>query len=117
MLNPMKLLGGIVKEARARLDYTQVELAEIIDKSERTIIKIEQGEDNLRLDSLFPLIRTLKIDPRELFYPEAKQEKPSVQALRYMIEDCSEEDAAALIPVIQAYLKAIKGKQNIVDFK
>ena len=63
MQQPTEILGKAVKKARSRLGITQLKLAEDIGKSERTVIKIEGGASNLKLDSLYPLIRVLKIDP------------------------------------------------------
>lgn len=117
MLNPSLILGQVVRTARARLKYTQVRLAELIGKSERTVIKIEMGEDNPKLDGLFLLIRVLKIDPREIFYPEVKEDRPSVQALCNIVEQCSEAEAAALVPVVQSFLSAIRSKTNSLDFE
>lgn len=45
-------LGKLVKETRISRNLTQLELAELLDKSERTVIKIEKGEGNPKLDSL-----------------------------------------------------------------
>ena len=112
MLQPPAILGKVVKDARSRRGITQLKLAEDIGKSERTVIKIEGGETNLKLDALFPLIRVLKIDPREVFYPEMEQDDPSIQQLRMMIEDCTAEEAMALIPVIDSVLTALRAKNQ-----
>ena len=51
MQQPTEILGKAVKEARSRLGITQLKLAEDIGKSERTVIKIEGGASNLKLDT------------------------------------------------------------------
>ena len=63
MQQPTEILGKAVKEARSRLGITQLKLAEDIGKSERTVIKIEGGASNLKLDSLYPLIRVMRSYP------------------------------------------------------
>ena len=110
MQQPTEILGKVVKEARSRLGITQLKLAEDIGKSERTVIKIEGGASNLKLDSLYPLIRVLKIDPNEVFYPEIERNDPTIQHLRLMIEDCTAEEAGVLIPVIDSVLTALRAK-------
>ena len=62
-------LGKLVKETRISRNLTQLELAELLDKSERTVIKIEKGEGNPKLDSLAQIVKVLKPDLEVLFDP------------------------------------------------
>lgn len=107
-------LGDAVKVARGRLDLTQNEVADKIDVDVRTIINIENYRGNPKMEVLFPLIRALKIDAREVFNPELKRESPSIRQLRFLVEECSEEDAVVLIPVIEAVLTALKSRTAIL---
>lgn len=86
-----KSLGDVVKAARKRMDLTQNEVANSIDVDVRTVINIENYKGNPKLEVLYPLIRSLKIDAREIFYPEMKRESPALRQLRLFVEDCSEE--------------------------
>ena len=105
-----KPLGDVVKSARKRMDLTQNEVADSIDVDVRTIINIENFKGNPKLEVLYPLIRSLKIDAREIFYPEMQRESPSLRQLRLLVEDCSEEEAAAIIPVLQSVVAALRDK-------
>ena len=105
-----KPLGDGVKRTRKRLDLTQNEVADSIDVDVRTIINIENYKGNPKLEVLYPLIRSLKIDAREIFYPEMQRESPSLRQLRLLVEDCSEEEAAAIIPVLQSVIAALRDK-------
>ena len=58
----------------------------------------------------YSLIRSLKIDAREIFYPEMQRESPALRQLRLLVEDCSEEEAAAIIPVLQSVVAALRDK-------
>lgn len=107
-------LGDTVKKARTDLDMTQSQVAELIDVDVRTIINIENYRGNPKLEVLYPLVRALKIDAREIFQPEIKRESPCLCQLRYLIEDCSEEEAAALIPVIESVLSVLRSKHATV---
>ena len=60
------------------------------------------------MEVLYPLVRVLKIDAREIFNPEIRRESPALRQLRLLIEDCSEEEAAAIIPVFQSVLTALR---------
>ena len=105
-----KPLGDGVKRTRKRLDLTQNEVADSIDVDVRTIINIENYKGNPKLEVLYPLIRSLKIDPREIFYPEMQRETPALRQLRLLVEDCSEEEAATIIPVLQSVIAALRDK-------
>ena len=105
-----KPLGDVVKRARKRMDLTQNEVADSIDVDVRTIINIENYKGNPELEVLYPLIRSLKIDAREIFYPEMQRESPALCQLRLLVEDCSEEEAATIIPVLQSVVAALRDK-------
>lgn len=105
-----KPLGDVVKAARKRMDLTQNEVANSIDVDVRTVINIENYKGNPKLEVLYPLIRSLKIDAREIFYPEMQRESPALRQLRLFVEDCNEEEAATLIPVLQAVVSALRDK-------
>ena len=114
MQNISETLGTLVKEARMSRNLTQERLAEIIKKSDRTIINIEKGQGNPKLDSLEHIVNALKLDPNSLFYPANEQDCPMLQRLRHEIADCSEKEAAALIPVVQAVLSALRDEDQII---
>lgn len=101
-------LGDVVKRARGELNLTQSQVASRIDKDTRTVMNIENYKGNPKLEVLFPLVRVLKIDPREIFHPEMRRGSPAIRQLRFLIEDCSEQEAATLIPVIDSVLSALR---------
>ena len=105
-----KPLGDVVKAARKRMDLTQNEVANSIDVDVRTVINIENYKGNPKLEVLYPLIRSLKIDAREIFFPEMQRESQALRQLRLLVEDCSEEEAATLIPVLQSVVSALRDK-------
>lgn len=103
-------LGDTVKQARTRLKLTQYEVAELIDVDSRTILNIENYKGNPKMEVLYPLVRTLKIDAREIFTTEILRDSPSLRQLRILIEDCNEQEAAAMIPAVQAILEVLRSK-------
>ena len=92
-------LGDAVKRARGKLGLTQNEVADATDIDVRTVLNIENYKGNPKMEVLYPLVRALKINAREIFNPEISRESPSICQLRLLIEECSEEEAAAIIPV------------------
>ena len=57
-------LADAIKKARLELGLTQEQVAEKSGTDVRTIINMEQGRGNPKLETLFPLIQTLKMDAR-----------------------------------------------------
>lgn len=106
-------LGDAVRRARMKLDLTQSEVAESIDVDVRTVLNIENSKGNPKMEVLYPLVRVLKIDAKEIFYPEMQRESPAISQLRLLIEDCSEKEAAAMIPVLKSVLAALRDKNAI----
>lgn len=103
-------LGDVIKRARGKLGLTQNEVADKADIDVRTVLNIENYKGNPKMEVLYPLVRALKIDAREIFNPEMQRETPALRQLRLLIEDCSEEEAAAIIPVFKAVLTALRDK-------
>ena len=101
-------LGDAVKRARGKLGLTQSEVADAANIDVRTVLNIENYKGNPKLEVLYPLVRALRIDAREIFNPEMRRETPALRQLRLLIEECSEEEAAAIIPVFQSVLNALR---------
>ena len=115
--NYSALLGDAVKRARGRTGMTQAQVAEAADIDPRTVLNIENNKGNPKLEVLFPLIRALQIDPREIFYPETQRQSTSIDELRLLVEGFSEEEAATIIPMVKAVLDVLHSKAiaNITD--
>ncbi|MBE6662919.1 MAG: helix-turn-helix transcriptional regulator [Ruminococcaceae bacterium] len=106
-------LGEAVRAARSKTTLTQAQVAEKAGIDNRTVLNIENNKGNPKLEVLYSLVRTLKIDPTEIFYPEVHRDTPSLNQLRILIEECSEEEAATIIPVLESVLNALRDKNAI----
>lgn len=104
-------LAEAIKKACLELGLTQEQVAEKSGTDVRTIINMEQGRGNPKLETLFPLIHALKMDAREIFDVTAKLDAPSIRHLRLLIDECSEEEAATLLPVTEAVLTALRSNR------
>ena len=113
MLKYSQRLADAVKKARSELGLTQEEVADKCDTDVRTIINMEMGRGNPKLKTLFKVVRALKIDARELFDDGPQSDSPSVRRVRLLINECSEEEAATLFPVIEAVLNALRTNKGI----
>ena len=109
-------LGDAVRNARTQRGLTKKQLADKIDVDERTITSIETYKSNTTIEVLYPLLRTLNIDPREIFNPEMQRETPALRQLRLLIEDCSEDEAASIIPIFNSVLSVLR-ERNATQIK
>jgi transcriptional regulator with XRE-family HTH domain len=62
----LKVFGSSIYEARHRLGLTQKELAVLLDKSEKTIQKLEAGESDAPISSVFKISEHLAIPVSQL---------------------------------------------------
>ena len=106
-------LGDTVKRARAKLDMTQGEVAEAANVDVRTVLNIENNRGNPKLRVLSALIKVLNIDAREIFNSEMRQESAELFRLRTLIDGCTDEEAAALIPCVESILSVMRNKSAI----
>ena len=61
-----RILGDVVKVARGKSGLTQAEVAVAIHRDTRTVLNIENYKGNPKLEVLYPFVRTLKIDAKEV---------------------------------------------------
>ena len=101
-------LGDIVKRARGKSGLTQSEVTDAANIDVRTVLNIENYKGNPKMEVLYPLVRVLKIDAREIFNPEMQRESPALRQLRLLVEDCNEEEAAAIIPIFNSVLSVLR---------
>ena len=106
-------LGDTVRHARTQQGLTKKQLADKISVDERTITSIETYKSNTTIEVLYPLLRTLNIDPREIFNPEMGRESPAHFQLRTLIDKCSEQEAATILSVCETVLAALRSKDGI----
>lgn len=107
-----RALGDAVKRARIQQGLSKKQLADMIDVDVRTITNIENYESNTTLHVLYRLMNTLKIDSRVVFCPEKKQESQLHFQLKQFIEECAEEEVAALIPVCESVTRVLRTQKG-----
>ena len=112
MLDFTQPLADAVKKARIQLGLTQKEVADRINIDVRTVLNIENYKGNPKIEVLFPLIRTLKINPEVIFYPELEQDRPAANHLRLIASDCNEEEATIIASAAESILSAMRSKNT-----
>lgn len=107
-------LASAVREARTELGLSQEKLAEILNLDQRTILNIEAGRGNPKFEKLYPLITYLKIPADKIFYPDNQEQSPTLQKLITLLNDCTEEEAAALLPMVRYMLNLLRKQDNLI---
>ena len=102
-----QILAIAVREARTELGLSQEKLAETLNMDTRTILNIEAGRGNPKYDKLYPLITYLKIPADKIFYPANANQHPNLQKLLTLLNDCTEQEAADLLPMVRYPILAI----------
>ena len=86
MLDYLTALAVAIKSRRRNLGLTQDQTAEKAGIASRTILDIENGNDNPRLSTLFGIVRTLHMDANDIFYPEIKNGTPNQVKLQTTLD-------------------------------
>ena len=102
--------SDVVKAAREKTDITVAALAEKVDRTERYVYRLENGQKP-SYDVLFALIRELSIPSDLIFWPEKQTENSERAELIRMIYRC--DDRA--IAVIKATAKALLETETTED--
>ena len=103
-----RMLGDIFKTARGRTGLSQQQVGRAAGIDNRTVLNIENYRGNPVFSNLYPLVRFYKLDPRIIFYPEMQQDSPSISQLRSLISDCTEEEAAAILPIVESAINMVR---------
>lgn len=109
--NTKQVLAIAVRNARTELGLSQEKLAETLNMDTRTILNIEAGRGNPKYDKLYPLITYLKIPADIIFYPTSTDQQPNLQKLLTLLNNCTEQEAADLLPMVR-YLLNLLRKQD-----
>lgn len=107
-------LGECIKKARIDMGLTQSEVADRIDVDVRTIINIENHRGNPKMEVLYPLVRTLQIDPWELYYPELKNKGNAFRQMQIILAECNEQEIDSLLPVFRAVLSVVRANDTSI---
>lgn len=112
MTDYVRVLGDVIKKAREEAGLSQLSLSRATGVDNRTILNIENYRGNPEYKNLYPLIHILKIDPNQIFFPEQHQSSPAIQQLKTLISDCTEEEAAAIYPVVQSAINMCRNRET-----
>lgn len=89
-------MGSNIKKARKKKGYTQAQLAEIVELSNRTVQLIENGKSGMKIETLIKFCDALDVSPNYIL-----SYKTDENSLEDVIKNFSEEE----INTIKNFLK------------
>ena len=100
-------VGERVSASRRKLRYTQEELAEMIEKSLRTVTDVERGVAGMSTQTLLDICSVLETTPNALLLPECDLEDEDLNWLVHALTNCSQNVRKTAIDLVRVYLRSI----------
>ena len=108
-----RILGDRVRKERKKRGLTQSQLAAIVSSNKRTILDIENGQGNPKLETLFAILSTSNIDPYPIFFPNLPERSEALTQLIQLLRDCSEEQIRLMTSVVIATMEFSKASNHV----
>ena len=108
LVTDQQKIGANIQRHRKQLGFTQVEVAEAANLSDRAFADIERGTSNMRVETLLRICAALKVTPDDLLTedtPEVIERETDVLA---RLKDCSEEEKRTAYSLLAVYLDSLK---------
>ena len=109
-----RALADVVRHKRKENSLTQVQMADLIHAEKRTIVNIEKGVGNPKLEILYPLIRALKINPLTVLYPETNHPRDAASQFLIFLSQCSDEEISFMLTVCEGVLTALHSNRALL---
>ena len=108
-----RILGERVRKEKKNRGLTQSQLAAIVSSNKRTILDIENGQGNPKLETLFAILSTLNIDPYPIFFPDPPERSEALTQLLQIMRDFSEEEIKLMTSVVLATMEFSKASNQV----
>ena len=99
-------IGNALYKFRKSKGFTQAEVAEKSDLSDRTYADIERGNVTMRIDSLIKICNALAITPNDIFDINPQNEITE-QNITDLIKNCSENEKATAFKLLSIYINSL----------
>lgn len=105
----MREIGNKLFSVRKKSGFTQAEVAELADISDRTYADIERGTVNMRIETLLQICRALHITPDEILTEENESEIVRQEELFARLNICPPKEKETALQLLSVYLKSLIG--------
>ena len=100
-------IGNKLYSIRRSKGFTQVEVAEKAELSDRTYADIERGSTNMRVETLIKICGALGITPNDIL-TEEKDITITEADIVDRIKDCSNSEKETVLKLLNVYIDSLK---------
>ncbi|MBR2338990.1 MAG: helix-turn-helix transcriptional regulator [Clostridia bacterium] len=107
LVSELKTIGSNLYKVRKAKGYTQAEVAELAELSDRTYADIERGSVSMRVDTLLKICTALHITPNDILvagHDSAVTERDILEAIKH----CSSMEKETVLQLISVYTRSLK---------
>lgn len=105
------LLGLAIKNAREKKGWTQAYLAELVDRTDRTIMSIENKGQHPSLNTFYRIVTLLGISVDQYFYEDSGEKaSPRRKRLDVMLDTMDEQELIVMESTAEGLQKARKSE-------
>lgn len=105
-------IGQRIRKFRSLRNMTQERLAELANLTPTHVSHIETGNTKVSLPSLLHIAMSLDVTLDDLVYENLAHTKHvSMKEIDALLSDCSDIEARALVPIIEAAKMAMRSKK------
>lgn len=104
-------LGLAIKKAREERRWTQAYVAELVGRTDRTIMSIENKGQHPSLNTFYQLVTMFDISVDQYFYPSKCKESDCRKRIDAMLSSLDEKDLKIVEATVQALKEAKKAEE------
>lgn len=108
LVSDQQKIGVNIQKYRKQLGFTQVEVAEIADLSDRAFADIERGTSNMRVDTLLKICSALRVTPDDLLTEDAPDVIEQETDILIRLKNCSDKEKRTAYSLLTVYLDSLK---------
>ena len=103
----LRTIGNNLYKVRKVKGFTQAEVAEKAELSDRTYADIERGSVTMRVDSLLKICNALHITPNDILVTD-NDVKITEQDIVDSIKECSNNEKETILKILNVYIDSLK---------
>lgn len=107
LISDMHIIGNKLLTYRKQKGFTQAEVAEIAEISDRTYADIERGSTNMRMETLVSICKALNITPNELLIDDENLLDIEKEQLLKQLDSCNPKEKETALKLLSVYLNSI----------
>ncbi len=105
IIKDLHQIGNNLYNIRKSKGFTQADVAEKAELSDRTYADIERGTVSMRIDTLLKICEALKITPDDILTADT-EETPTEEIILSRLNNCTNENRKTALKLLDVYLNS-----------